>query len=256
LPKSEGAGGRPGAGSPAAAVDRLMERASRALESMRYFEAERLCGQALRRAYAAFDYEAMSRILLPLQEARRQKRQLATDRGVVARIGEAKFASGDPAPGCYLFQPPLIGADAREFRERADSRQSPVFVLTREPMSLDGRWPVVSVGSSTSVRTKMDPPWPVLRTTDSPTRDDSGSRDVPMRWFEAAAEALGDAAIAKIDARDHPVWRVDDLLEALDAVPMHEKLHQALERACREAAAAPAPDLRRSRPLLDDPFSF
>src|SRR5689334_10244420 len=62
-------------------IDRMMERASTALEAMRYFEAERLASTALRRAHAAADFERMARILLPLQEARRQKRQLAVDSG-------------------------------------------------------------------------------------------------------------------------------------------------------------------------------
>ena len=255
LPKEASEPSRAGRGQ-AGAVDRLMDRASRALEAMRYFETERLCVQALQKAYSAFDYETMSRILLPLQEARRQKRQLASDAGAVVRVSELRVANGDAMPGCFLFQPPLIGADARGFRERADSSGVATFVLTREPMSLDGKWPVVSVGGTRSVRTKVAPPWTVSRVEGTPTRDDSAGREIPMTWFEAAAEALGDAAIAKIDPKEHPVWRVDDLLEALDALPMHEKLHQALEQACREAAIAPAPDLRRVRPLMDDPFSF
>jgi hypothetical protein len=255
LPKEVSESGRLGRGQTGA-VDRLMERASRALEAMRYFETERLCLQAMRKAYSAFDYETMSRILLPLQEARRQKRQLASDTGEVVRVSELRVAEGDPMPGCYLFQPPLIGADARGFRERADARGVPTFVLTREPMSLDGKWPIVSVGATRSVRTKIDAPWPVVRVDGTPTRDDSAAREIPMAWLEAAAEALGDTAIAKVDPREHPAWRVDDLLEMLDALPTHEKLHQALEHACREAAIAPAPDLRRVRPLMDDPFSF
>ncbi len=233
-----------------------MERASVALESMRYFEAERLCVRALERAYAAFDYIAMARIVLPLQESRRQKRQLACDAGAVMVVGDAGLAGGASVAGCYLFRPPMIGADAREFRERADSGGVPVFVLTREPMSLDGRWPIVSVGSTKSVRAKVEPPWPVARVEESPTRDDSEGREVPLMWFEAAAEALGDAAIGALKPDAHPVWRVDDLLEALGAFPYHEKLHQALERACHEAAAAPAPDLRRPSAWTDDPFAF
>lgn len=245
-----------GAEPRVSAVDRLMERASVALAEMRYFEAERLCVRALGKAYAAFDYGCMARVLLPLQECRRQKRQLAIGAGAVVLVGDAALAGGAPMAGCYLFRPPLIGADAREFRERADSAGSAVLALTREPMSLDGKWPIVSVGSSRSVRTKVDPPWAVVRVEGAPTRDDSLEREVPLAWFEAAAEALGDAAIARIDARDHPVWRVDDLMEALDAFPAHEKLHQALAGACREAAVAPAPELRRKSVWTDDPYAF
>ena len=45
-------------------------------------------------------------------------------------------------------------------------------------------------------------------------------------------------------------------LEALDALPDHEKLHQALAAACREAIHAPAPERPRRRGRHDDPFSF
>jgi hypothetical protein len=240
----------------AAAIDKLMERASVALEAMRYFEAERLCLQALGKAYSVFDYDRMGRIMLPLQECRRQKRQLAVDTGMVIVVDRLAMVQDAPMPGCYLFRPPLIGADAREFRARADAAQAPVFVLTREPLAQDGKWPIVSVGPESSVRAKMDPPFPVQRTQESPMRDDSGAREIAIAWFEAAAEALGDAAIAKVDPEEHPVWRVDDLMEALEAFPYHEKLHQRIEEACREAVVAPAPDLRRGRPMLDDPFAF
>src|SRR5688572_1720456 len=102
-----------------AAIDGTMERASAALVAMRYFEAERLCLRALGRAYELFDYERMARILMPLQEARRLKRQLAVDAGAVRVVGSAAEVRGPVAAGCYLFRPPLIGADARAFRERA-----------------------------------------------------------------------------------------------------------------------------------------
>jgi hypothetical protein len=54
-----------------------------------------------------------------------------------------------------------------------------------------------------------------------------------LTWFLSTGEALGDAALARIDPKDPAQWRVDDLLEMLDAVPDHEKLHQALAAACR-----------------------
>src|SRR4051812_45178590 len=63
------------------AIDELMERASSALVTTNYFEAEKLALKALERACAAIDFERMARICMPLQEARRQKRHEAVDAG-------------------------------------------------------------------------------------------------------------------------------------------------------------------------------
>jgi hypothetical protein len=237
-------------------IDRLMERATRALLATRYFEAERLASAALRRAHSAHDFGRMARILLPLQEARRQKRQLAVDAG--ERFLVSTPWRGGMVPGCYLFQPPQIGADARAFREAADAAQVPVFVLTREPLTRDGKWPVVAVGV-VSVRARVDPPWPLERVETRVTRDavdgvTYGPPEVP--WFEAAAEAIGDAVIAKLNPADPAAWRVDDLMEFLDAHPDHEKLHQRLADECRLAMNEDLPEGRRHRPKVDDPFSF
>jgi hypothetical protein len=237
-------------------IDRMMERASAALEATRYFEAERLASTALRRAHAASDFERMARIVLPLQEARRQKRQLAVDSG--GRYIVSTSWRGDMAPGCYLFQPPQIGADARAFREAADAHQVPVFVVTREPLTRDGKWPVVAVGV-VSVRTRVDPPIPLERIETTITRDRYDGvtyEPPPAPWFEAAAEAMGDAAIAKLKPEDPAAWRVDDLIEFLDAHPDHEKLHQRLADNCRLAMNEDLPEGRRHRPKVEDPFSF
>jgi hypothetical protein len=42
----------------------------------------------------------------------------------------------------------------------------------------------------------------------------------------------------------------------LDCHPDHEKLHQRLADACREAMNQPLPESRRHRPILDDLLSF
>jgi hypothetical protein len=233
-----------------------MERASIALAGTRYFEAERLASQALHKAYRALDFDRMARIVLPLQEARRQKRQIAEDAGAVLVFSSLAALDAPPMPGMFLFEPPLIGADARGYREVADAQKVAVFVLAREPMSRDGMWPVVSVGD-VSVRAKVAPPFPVQRLETGPTRDDSARfGPPPPEWFTHAAEALGDAAIARLNPADPAAWRVEDLLLATDAHPYHEKLHQALEACCREAVDQPLPEGRRPRPMIDDPFSF
>lgn len=216
------------AAKPAARIESLMDLASRALVETHYFEAERAAAEALDLAHSVHDYEAMARILLPLQEARRQNRLLATDAGKLTVVTEAWPENKKIKPGCYLFEPPMVGADAREFRDRATHDEVPVLVLAREPavksLKLDrrpGDWPVVMIGPVT-VRAYVRPP-----KGDKPT----------LEWFQEACEALGDRAIASVDSGLDGASRVDDLLERLHTVVTHEKLHQALEAACRDAVA-------------------
>lgn len=236
-----------------AQIDELMERASRALAGTDYFEAERLCRRAMLAARDGQDFERMARICLPLQEARRQKREQAWDAGPVALVRAMKDVPRPLRPGCYLVQPPLIGRDGHRLRETADRKGVPVSVLTREPLTRAGQWPVVAVGPLV-LRVRVDPPWPVERIEASPSKD-ADERLPPAPWFAAASEALGDAAICRLKPNDHPHYRVDDLLDFLDAHPEHEKLHQALAAACREAIGTGEPLLPRRRGV-EDPFSF
>jgi hypothetical protein len=225
-----------------------MERASAALARTDYFEAESLCLKALERAIRARDFTSIARIAMPLQEARRQRRHEATDVGAVTTLREfAASGTGAAAlkPGCILIEPPMIGADARTLRALAERKRIAVMVLVREPTTASGRWPIVAVGGGTFrpaiVRVQVQPP-------------ERGQ--ITPAWFLSAQEALGDAAIEKVK----PTWpadhRVEDLLEYLEGVPDHEKLHQALAAAAREAATQPPTPYPRRRGLLDDPFSF
>lgn len=230
-----------------------MERAERALLATRYFEAERLCRRALDRARRRRDFGRMARILMPLQEARRHKRQLAADADWRALV--SRRTGGSIRAGFLLVQPPLVGIDARDLRERADESGTPVFVLCREPMTKAGLWPIVAAGPTPGralplvIRTRVPPP-----RSRGTTRSAARAVTPPAAWFEAAGEALGDAAIASVPGSLHPAWRVDELAALLDAFPDHEKLHQRLEEACREALIAPLPG-RRPR-TFGDPSCF
>lgn len=203
-------------------IDRLMEKASEALEETRYFECERLCLDALEMAHGGEEYERMARIILPLQEARRQKRLAAVDAKKLF-ILEEPLAEGEALePGCYLLQPPLVGADGRDLRERADREEVPVFVLVREPKTRAGLWPLVMIGPVT-VRARVKPP----KNENRPDR----------AWFLAAGESLGDEAIAQVAPDLSVTQRVNELYDRLGTITEHEKLHQAMEEACRRAAA-------------------
>lgn len=247
------------------AIDAIMERASAASAVTRAFEAARLCQEALLLARAADDFERMSRICLPLQEARRWIRQDALDAGTVTVVARASDLPPNPGPGCYLVQPPMIGLDARLFRDAAWAREIPVFVLCREPMTRDGLWPVVGVGERVA-RVRIDPPPAAVRWAESsgvprPVCGDLLTGPISPEWFAAAAEALGDRAIAEADALaepgDPPAWRVDDLLDYLWACPEHEKLLQALAAACRDAIGTATPrDRRHRRGVGADPNAF
>ena len=243
----------------ASPLDAAMERASAALVACKYFEAERACVHALHEARRANDFERMARIVLPLQEARRQKRQLALDAGVIYVVRDLRDVPKPARAGFYLICPPLIGLDARRVREQLDAAQVPAMVLAREPTTRAGQWPIVSVGDEVVVRTRVAPPEGGEDCLEAWARGAfAGERAsaAHLAWFLAAGEALGDEAIARVKASEPAAHRVDDLLEFLSAFPDHEKLHQRLEEACRAAMREPVPERARRRPVVDDPYSF
>lgn len=242
--------------TPPSRIDTIMEQASRALAQTKAIECETSCLRAMELAVADSDWDRAARIVLPLLEARRLRRQVATDSGTVRVVDTPAQARMRAEGVCFLFQPPLVAADARAFREAHLKKGVPLFVLTREPMTRDGLWPVSAVGAAEdlTLRVRIQPPPGVEPRTSGVTRDEI-TRQIPVSWFEAAAEALGDAAIASVNPKEPAAHRVLDLIDRLSALPEHEKLHQALERACQEALLEPPPKLPRRRGR-EDAFSF
>jgi hypothetical protein len=234
-------------------IDEIMDKASKLLVAMKSIDCEMLCIRAIELAVRENDWDRLSRIVLPLQESRRLRRQAATDSPKVRIVDTQTQLRAKADTGCYLFQPPLIAAEARTFRESALRRGVDVFVLTREPMTKDGKWPISAVGALT-VRTKVDPPKGVVSKEGCITRDEM-TEPIEISWFQSAAEALGDAAIASVDPAEPAAHRVLDMIERIDAFNEHEKLHQALERAAEEALNEPAPEHDRRRGH-DHPSSF
>lgn len=226
-----------------------MDRASAALIATDYFTAATLSRRALGAAIGAGAYERAARICLPLQEARRQIRQAATDAGAEGHRFLISHPAEAPEPlrsGCFLLMPPLLGIDGRSVREALDQRRMPSLVLVREPLTRAGRWPIVGV-SDAVVRVQVEPAYPVERSPSRACRDDASSPP-PVAWFESTLELLGDAAIATALARTQPAAHLaEELLEGVDAVPDHEKLYQRLAEACRRAAKEPRPSLPRER---------
>jgi hypothetical protein len=250
-------------------IDQAMESASVSLVAGRYFECERLCVEALDAAHRSHDYERMSRILLPLQEARRQKRDLARDAGTVTVIDSVLPAPGELKPGFYFVRPPRVGLDGRLLREIGDKAEVPIVVVVREPTTRTGLCPVVALGPVT-LRTRVPPPSepvapPVARPagrlskakgTPVPSTEASTGRGskakaaaIPAstppvdpdlivpdpRWLLEANEALGDAAIRDVRPLRSSAALAEELYLRLQSMPDHEKLHQALADACRRA---------------------
>jgi hypothetical protein len=233
---------------PATRIDAIMDKASKALVERRYFEAERLAVEALESAHHEGDFERMGRICLPLQEARRQKRDQAAATGEVFIIDDQLPKPGKLRAGCYLVRPPRVGLDGRMLREMIDRREVPAIVVVREPTTRTGLWPVVALGPVT-IRAQVNPPEP-SKQKKKPRKSNSTAPDELLpdpQWFLTATEQLGDAAINSADPTRGPISRVEDLLLRLQALPDHEKLHQALMAACEEAAKLPEKE-RRARP--------
>jgi len=204
----------------AARIDDLMKRASDALSHMRYFEAERMANKALGMAREAGDFDRMARIVLPLQEARRQRYQQALDVDELVVIDQLPDEEETVLePGCYLVTPPLVGADARRLRLTALNNDVPVAVICREPDDQLGQIPVVAITPGRTLRTKIEPP----------------AAEFNVAWIAEATEQLGDFAIQTLDPELEITRRIDALVQSLDALPEHENLHMELEAACKQA---------------------
>jgi hypothetical protein len=244
---------------PGEKIDRIMEDASKALTGRRYFEAERLCVEAMEAAHTAADYERMARICLPLQESRRLKRQLASDAGNFFVMDDQLPKPQSLQAGCYLVRPPRVGLDGRMLREMADQQEVPVIVVTREPTTRLGQWPVVALGPVT-IRAYVDPPVPQPKKKGKEklavaTRHEADSPETaipPVEWFLAACEALGDAAIDSVDPARPPAARVEEFWLRVQAHPDHEKLHQRLADACMDALRAGPAAMPREIDELDE----
>jgi hypothetical protein len=114
-----------------------------------------------------------------------------------------------------------VGADARRARLASLARNHAVAILCREPTNDMGLVPIVAIGGVT-VRTRIKG-W-------------GKASKVDFQWFVEAIEQLGDSAIESLDVGQEPDRQVDDLMNALDSVPEHEKLHQTLVACCKLAA--------------------
>jgi hypothetical protein len=169
-------------------------------------------------------------------------------------ITDTRGLRGPIEPGFALVQPPLLGVDARSLRDRAERRHAALIVITREPLTRTGLWPVVAATTSKTVRTRVAPPRTLERVETSITKD-RGDVLPNERWFLDASRALGRQAVESVDDDLHPWWRVDDLVELCDVHRDDPSLLEALAGASEEAMSADEPPAPRPR-NFGDPHCF
>ncbi len=226
-------------------MNELLERADEALAAHHWFEAERLFARALEEAQRSGDYERMIGCIEPLAEARRQRLRPALESHALTILTAPVPEEATIAAGCYLVQPPQVGADARRLRLMALKREVSVAVVCREPRTRGNECPIVAIGGGATVRTRIVPP------------DDWDRPD--LAWFREAMDLLGEAAIESVDPGLDVQKRVELITARMDAVPDHDGLHLFLLETCREALQAAggagdgAPPRRRPRDKDDGP---
>ncbi len=221
-------------------IEELARAAQKELRASSWFEAERLALRALDLAHRDRAWDAMSSVVLSLQEARRQRMQIAIDCDVL-RVVESPIPE-DPQveAGCYLVQPPQVGADARRLRLAALHREVPIMVVCREPTTKLSEVPIVAIGPVT-VRAKVAPP---------------PKKGYTMPWFLMAGRELGASAIQELDTGLEWHRQIQYLVGCMDAIADHEELHQALHDVCVRAAEAGARGDEDEHDPLDDELAL
>ena len=202
---------------------RQIEAVKKAFDKKLWFEAERCALEIIENARGVFDFDGMAAVLPYLRDARMARFDEAFEiaDGTIQVLEAEIEEECTVTPGCWLVQPPFVGADARTIRALGIDQEVPVAVLCREPLTQLGLQPVVSIGRIT-IRTKIDPP------------ADHERPDVA--WFRYALDELGEAAIESIDTGTELIKQVDALLDCIATIPEHARLHDALEETCRLAA--------------------
>jgi len=214
-----------------------MEQASQALAELDYPGCEALCLQALAEARARGDWAFYSRVVLPLQEARRQKRQAALDGpitlGTADHAGDALLLIDGVRAGCLVLTAPLSPDDADQLDRAARESGRAIEVLFAQP-DTDGKYWAVHTYRGQLYQALRPAPPTEMQGLPLPGQDAlPGSKLTPAHWFMQASEHLGNAAIAMADEPMDAIERVALLEQALSAVGDHELLHQRLADAAR-----------------------
>jgi len=239
-------------------IDSLMETATRALMDTDYAQCERRCLEALGLAKAQQAWDVYARVVLPLQEARRQRRMTAAEGRL--RLGSASLEGGPeawlsemPGGGCVVLTRPHGQDDAAKLHELALERELPIEVLWADNDVDAGVWTVRSfvepalavdrAGPAEHWRDRWIAPGQSLPSAppeqsngDSPGGSDPvvQSSETPADWIMDAMEALGDRALASLTDTEDPRQRLSRLEACITAAPDHEILHQELAATARQ----------------------
>ena len=221
-----------------------MERASQALVRMDYLSAEAQCLDALRRAREAEQWAYYARILLPLQEARRQRRMIAAE-GTI-RLGTRHQPAAitdwlrDLDAGCLVLTQPATADQARALESEARRTQRYVELLLADNAPDADRWTLRAFRGPAVTCTLAAPPaawrdaW--LQPGERPDPGADAALDAhytPADWFIDATEALGDAALQQVQHPRGSAQRISELEQMLEVITDHEYLHQYLADAAR-----------------------
>ncbi len=216
------------------------------------FRAEARARRDLEMAWHAGDYAGIARIAETLRVTRSAIREMAVADGGCTLVHRVAQLQEPPASGCVLVTPPLVGIEGRGYRDNAWGRRVAVLVVTREPRTDAGLWPVVAVEEG-SYRAYVEPPAGVREAPGTMCRDELDGLP-ESEWFLSACAAIGRAILAKVAELEHPAWRTDDLIGAVLAHPDDDALHDALADAALKASRCPPPE--EARPDGSDPFCF
>lgn len=220
-------------------LDELMESASQALADLDYPRCESACLDALRQAREADNWAYYRRIVLPLQEARRQKRQAALDGpirlGTSGRPNDLSELLPPAEAGCVVLTQPVTGEDAAQLDKLAAESGKAVEILFADQPSGATTWTIRSfVGPAVHADRPAPPPgW-----QDQWMAAESATPPTPAHWFMQASEALGNAGLASINNALGTVERVTEIELLLLAAGDHELLHQTLATAARAVQKA------------------
>lgn len=238
--------------STATELDSIMERASEALAAMQYLTCEGYCQRALALARQHDDWTYYARILLPLQEARRQRRMIAAEG--VTRLGTAGL-QGPPeswlkrmGAGCIVVTHPHTAQEAAAMRLTAHQQDLCIEVLFADNPATDPYWTLVTAAGGQPIKLAVTAPqaswldqWLAPADAVPDYQQAKGDSDdaielgsmTPVDWFLDACEALGNAVLETVKAPLGDPQRIEQLENCLEAVPDHEIIHQALGDAAR-----------------------
>lgn len=213
----------------------MMEAASAKLVAMEYLACEAACLDALAAARAQQDWRQYARTVMPLQEARRQRRMIAADAVVQLGSAEGYDAETFGAAGCVVLTHPDHEERALATLDAARRDGGHVEVLFADNPADAARWTLRSF-EGPEVSVEVHAPLEALRNAPLHPDETNGTGVTPRHWFVNASEALGDAALALVEAPRGSRERVEQLEGFITACGDHELLHQALFDAANALA--------------------